>query len=216
MCAGAPTEPKGVIKTYDRPWLQHMRKPKEAPATQPDRPMRVPNPEIQVWNIVLGADGAEWQHQCSGCEPCQSFDGANVGVGDVMSRTQSYIAQKRAERLRAKREAKEEAEAAHQRPLSLRRLTSESARQWDPIKLEKGVRQGSFLVREMLQGRVAFDGGSQRHVRWLLLKKGGTEKAREVCASGLLFVPQILQERFAFDGGPQSTRQFCITFPFAP
>ncbi|KAF5840803.1 hypothetical protein DUNSADRAFT_15513 [Dunaliella salina] len=84
---GAPAEPKGVVKTYERPWLHHMRKPKEAPAPQPERPVRLPNPEIQ-----------------------------------------SYIAQKRAERSRAKREAKE-ADAAHHGPLGLRRLTSENARQ---------------------------------------------------------------------------------------
>jgi len=52
VCRGAgggAAEPKGFIKTYDRPWQQHMRKPKKAPPPPPDhRKQRVPNPEIQV------------------------------------------------------------------------------------------------------------------------------------------------------------------------
>jgi len=50
MPAESP-EQVGVVKTYERPWRQHMGKQKEAPPSQPQRPPRAPDPEVQVRKV---------------------------------------------------------------------------------------------------------------------------------------------------------------------
>jgi hypothetical protein len=50
-------------------------------------------------------------------------------MGLLTAAMQSYIAQKRHEKMCTQREAKEEAGAVHHRTLGMRRLTSENARQ---------------------------------------------------------------------------------------